>query len=216
MKNFVLTPEMVACLGEDISPDRKNAIVKALTQNWAFIVYPESMPINWLDILESYYIPFAVSPLHDKDTNPDGTPKKPHYHILLTSESKKSFSQLFEISSQLNGSYLINVGNVRGYYRYLIHLDNPEKYQYNENDIKTYCGFNPDNYIRPTSAVRFTLLKQMVDYIEEHNILYFSEFVKLCSKNNFTDWLKLIFDNSTVFISKYIDSRRNMFFGEIN
>lgn len=210
-QSFILTPDMLHVLGDDVSSERKNAIVNALTNNWAFIIYPESMPSNWLDILESYYIPFAVSPLHDKDINADGTPKKPHYHILLTSESKKSFSQLFEISSQLNGSYLINVGNVRGYYRYLCHLDNPEKFQYSQELVRHCVGFNPDSYTKANSSERYLLIRQMLNFIRENNILDYVDFCDYCCFNQY-DWFKLLCDNSSVFISKYIDSKRKKYF----
>lgn len=42
------------------------------TRNWSFIVYPESAPNNWREILQEEMTPFAVSPLHDKDIN-EGT-----------------------------------------------------------------------------------------------------------------------------------------------
>ena len=35
---------------------------------------------------------------------------------------------------------------VRGYFRYLTHKDNPEKYQYNEKDITIINDFDIDNY----------------------------------------------------------------------
>lgn len=40
-------------------------------------MYPESMPKNWREILQKTGCPIAISPLHDKDINPDGTPKNP-------------------------------------------------------------------------------------------------------------------------------------------
>ena len=57
-----------------------NAIKK---RNWAFVLYIESAPSNWLDILIKSGLSFAVSPYHDKDINPDGEVKKAHYHIIL-------------------------------------------------------------------------------------------------------------------------------------
>ena len=53
------------------------------TRNWATVVYPESAPEEWRDILIQIHVPSLVSPLHDKDENPNGEPKKPHYHVLL-------------------------------------------------------------------------------------------------------------------------------------
>ena len=35
-------------------------------RNWAFVMYPESMPQNWFERLEKTGLPFAISPLHNK------------------------------------------------------------------------------------------------------------------------------------------------------
>lgn len=50
---------------------------------WAFVLYPESAPENWKEILQQTGLSCCVSPLHDKDINPTGEPKKAHYHIIL-------------------------------------------------------------------------------------------------------------------------------------
>lgn len=55
---------------------------------WTFVVYPESAPENWRDILSDYHIPWVESPLHDKDVNPDGEVKKAHWHIILFFDGK--------------------------------------------------------------------------------------------------------------------------------
>ena len=62
-------------------------------RNACMIVYPESAMPNWRDYLRAKQIPFVVSPLHDKDLNPEAPadmdgdgcllPKKPHYHVAF-------------------------------------------------------------------------------------------------------------------------------------
>ena len=51
-------------------------------RNWAFVLYPESAPENWKEQLQLTGLPCVISPIHDKDVNPDGTPKKAHHHII--------------------------------------------------------------------------------------------------------------------------------------
>ena len=46
------------------------------TRNYACIVYPESAPDNWKELLEDMHIPALISPLHNQDTLPDGTARK--------------------------------------------------------------------------------------------------------------------------------------------
>ena len=53
-------------------------------RNWGAVVYPESAPEDWEEILKLKGISWARSPLHDSDINPTGEPKKAHYHIIIS------------------------------------------------------------------------------------------------------------------------------------
>ena len=109
---------------------------------WSFIVYPESVCDNWINDLTEKGCVFAVSPLHDKDINPTGELKKPHYHVLIQFDGPTTYKNVKENICDLIGATIPkNVISMRGYYRYLCHLDNPEKYQYDVNDIQTYGGY---------------------------------------------------------------------------
>lgn len=99
------------------------------TRSYACVLYPESAPENWRDILSDFHIPCLISPLHDKDVNPTGEKKKAHYHVLLLFDSVKSETQAREIFEAFGGVGCEKVNSVRGYARYLCHLDNPEKVQ---------------------------------------------------------------------------------------
>ena len=69
--------------------------------NWAFEVYPESALDVWEINLSDTLIPSLQSPLHNKDVNEDGTLKKPHYHIQLCYETKKSANEVLEVASSI-------------------------------------------------------------------------------------------------------------------
>src|SRR5699024_8223215 len=75
------------------------------TRNWSIIVYPESAPENWIDILQKEYVKMVVSPLHDKDVNPDDTLKKAHYHVLFMFDGVKSYNQVKSILDSFNPQY---------------------------------------------------------------------------------------------------------------
>lgn len=64
---------------------------------WTFIVYPESAPENWRSLLDDLHVPWVEGPLHDKDTNPDGTPKKPHWHCLMDFGTKNHMTKFMNI-----------------------------------------------------------------------------------------------------------------------
>lgn len=56
------------------------------SNKWAFLLYQESAPDNYLDILEDMHIPFVLSPWHDKDINKEtGEFKKLTNTVLSTS-----------------------------------------------------------------------------------------------------------------------------------
>ena len=98
------------------------------TRNFATVVYPESAPADWMERLDQHHIAALVSPLHDKDKNPSGEPKKAHYHVLLMFESPADYeSKVAPIFAEIGGVGRETVGSARGYARYLCHLDNPEK-----------------------------------------------------------------------------------------
>ena len=61
------------------------------SNKWAFLLYQESVPKNYLEVLEELHIPFVLSPWHDKDVNKEtGEFKKAHKHGALFFESLKS------------------------------------------------------------------------------------------------------------------------------
>ena len=68
------------------------------SNKWAFLIYQDSVPENYLDILEELHIPYVLSPWHDKDVNKStGEIKKAHKHGALFFETLKSYSQVSDL-----------------------------------------------------------------------------------------------------------------------
>lgn len=112
---------------------------KKRSYNWAFIVYPDSCPVNFnqlCDYLSRNTYSFVISPLHSPDENSDEE-YKPHYHILISYDTLKSGSQILEITSFLYSTLPFPVHSVIGMIRYFCHLDSPEKIQYSFDEL--YC-----------------------------------------------------------------------------
>lgn len=79
---------------------------------------------------------------HDKDTQEDGTPKLDHYHVVFSLQSKHSKAKFLEAISKAIGQHTDSISidellGLEGAVRYLLHLDNPEKYPYNEWEVLT-------------------------------------------------------------------------------
>lgn len=117
---------------------------------WASIIYFDSGNIdNILDFFNNRGICFYLSPSHEYDKDDEGNYKKTHRHLLLKFHSLKSQAQVQAIISPFTNVLCVVVSNLKQYARYLIHADNPEKYQYDFNDVITngdYSYFFNDEF----------------------------------------------------------------------
>ena len=177
-------------------------------RNWSFIVYPESAPKNWREKLDELHVEWVESPLHDKDLNADGEPKKPHWHVLLMFEGNKSYEQITEITSSLSAPAPQRVHSTKGLVRYMAHLDNPEKVQYDISLIIGHGGADVAQLLKPTTSARYTLIKEMSDHVRDHSLCYFDELLYYAMDKRFDDWFPLLCDNSAFIMSAIIKSNR--------
>lgn len=178
------------------------------TRNWTFVLYPESAPSNWKELLDEIRVPWVESPLHDKDVNPDGTLKKHHWHIALFFSSKKSYSQILEITEMLNCPVPQKIENAKGMIRYFIHLDNPEKHQYEKDGLLCHCGADVSKYFTQTGGDKLKIVAEMNDWIDENNCTEFADLVDYARRYRFDDWYEVIVNQSTKFLNDYIRSNR--------
>lgn len=170
----------------------------------ATVVYPESAPSDWRDILAGMHIPALISPLHDRYTNPDGTTKKPHYHVMLMYTSVKSRRQAMEVISQIGGVGDEMVRSQSSYARYLIHADDPDKAQYDAANVIALSGANYE-VVAQMSKDENTV-REMVLYIRDNQITSFADFTELCAMNN-EEWFRvMVSKNKTYFLREYIKS----------
>lgn len=147
---------------------------------WAFVAYPDSLPENWQDILSATGLPCVISPLHDADINADDTQKKAHYHIIMCFSNTTTYTNAKRVSDSLNATIPQSVKNIKGYYRYLTHADNPEKAQYSENDIVFINGFCPSDYFDLSMTEEESIYDRLEEYIVDNKITeYFDLMLKL-------------------------------------
>jgi len=174
---------------------------------WAIVCYPDSLPIDWKEFLLHTGLEVAISPLHDKDTNPDNTPKKPHYHIILVYQNPTTYKNVKEnICDYLNCPIPQPLESVKGYYRYLTHLDNPEKYQYNKNEIISLNGFDINDMVNMTLNEISSYLSKITDFIEQLQITEYRDLILLLGKDDELRFLLPIAQNKTTFLNAYIKS----------
>ncbi len=177
------------------------------SNKWAFLIYKESAPSNYFEVLEGLHIPFVLSPWHDKDIDKNTRKlKKTHKHGAFFFDSLKSYTQVSElISDRLNGpTHVEVVMSPKGMLDYFIHASNREKTPYDINHIESGCGFDLDQFLVEQSSK--DILNKIIDIIEDNNFTEFEDLV-LYARSNHSTLLKLIIER-TYFFAKYLDSRR--------
>lgn len=184
----------------------KNNNVKK--RNWAFVAYPESLPEDWKEQLKLSGLQGAISPLHDKDVNPDGEHKKAHYHIIVIYGAPTTYNNVLNFTRKLNATIPQALENVRGMYRYFSHKDNPEKYQYDDKDIECFNDFNIRDFVELTSSEITELKKKVMCFIREHDLDEYSDLIDtLMQDESLADELEVAMNNTLLF-DRFLTSRR--------
>lgn len=177
-------------------------------RNWAFVVYPDSLPENYEEIITDTGLPMAFSPLHDRDINPTGEEKKPHYHVICYYSNTTTFESVKKnVTDRLNGTIPIKLESLRGMFRYHLHLDNPEKFQYNDSDRKFYNGFDVHKVGEYTYTEISNMLKEIQQFIIKNKITEYSDLLDILLDNELYS-LWDVARNHTLLLNTYITSRR--------
>ena len=180
------------------------------TRNWTFLVYPESAPENWREIINAEHIAWVEGPLHEGEQNPDNeSEKKAHWHVMLMFESHKTFEQVLEITKRVNSPIPQKVNSAVGMVRYMVHMDNPEKKQYSVTDIQAHGGADLMALLKPTSSTRYQFISEMMNFVDEYTILEISDLLQYARQERFEDWFPLLCDSSAYVMGQYIKSRRH-------
>lgn len=166
------------------------------TRNFVTIVYPESAPTNWREVLAETCVPAIVSPLHDKDVNPDGEPKKAHWHVMLMFPGVKTIEQVTGVCKKFGGIKPQTVSSVQGQARYLVHKDNPEKAQYNPGEIECFSGADWSEIVK-TSRDRYDTLEDIIAFMDERKMFSYYDLVNYCRLNN-RQWFEVVCDNTVL------------------
>lgn len=177
------------------------------SNKWAFLIYEESAPDNYLEILNGLHVPFVLSPWHDKDIySGTGELKKSHKHGAFYFDSLKSYTQVSElVSDKLNGpAHVEVVMSPKGMFDYFTHAENPSKTPYDVENIESGAGFELDKFLLEQNTDNF--MNDVIDIIEENNFMEFEDLVRYARENNYL-LLGLIVER-TYFFAKYLDSHR--------
>lgn len=172
------------------------------------LLYPDSTTYDADKVIKALaeeHLTFAVSPVHDKDVDEGGSLKKAHYHLLLAYSSATTLSNIrgwFNAcgmpESELHSVRVCASGV--GYYRYLTHKDNPEKVQYDDNDIRVFN--DSDDLFKKfskTASEKIDDLVRIFQLVDELNTISFHRLIQYLMLNQ-RDLFKLITSSSALAI----------------
>lgn len=196
------------------------------SSNWCTLVYPESANPHWIDRLRLTHIPFAVSPLHDKDVyvqeleqdyDPDHIyevegMKKPHYHVVLKFDTLKSLSQVKCILSEALGEKGVVqpfvCHSVRQMVRYFAHLDDPQKYPYDFLQTQTY-GLPLKDFLTFSPSEANAIFRNIMSWIRVSGVEEFEDVWNYALDHD-SDWCDILTKGNYSFnVTKFLDSRRH-------
>lgn len=172
------------------------------------ILYPDSTTYyadKVIKELAKLHLTFAVSPIHDRDVEDDGSLKKGHYHLLLAYSSATTLNNIrgwFNAcglpESELHCVRVCASGV--GYFRYLTHMDNPEKIQYDPKDIRV---FNDSDELfkkfSKTASAKIDDLVRIFQIVDELNTISFHSLIQYLMLNE-RDLFKMLTSSSALAI----------------
>lgn len=151
------------------------------------VLYPDSTTYDVEKIIISLaeeHLTFAVSPIHDRDKEDDGSLKKAHYHLLIAYSSATTLNNIrgWVNACGMPESELHSVrvcASGAAYFRYLTHKDNPEKVQYDDNDIRVFNDSDElfKKFSKTASEKIFDLVR-IFQIVDELNTISFHTLVQ--------------------------------------
>lgn len=172
------------------------------------ILYPDSATYDadkLIMAMADEHLTFAVSPIHDRDVESDGSPKKRHYHLLLAYSSATTLNNIrrWIMACGMPESELHSVrvcASGVGYFRYLTHKDNPDKARYNDKDIRVYN--DSDDLFKKfskTASEKIDDLVRIFQIVDELNTISFHCLIQYLMLNE-RDLFKMLTSSSALAI----------------
>src|SRR5699024_12466958 len=93
----------------------------------------------------------------------------------------------------------------------MLHLDNPDKAQYDSSDLQAFNGADITELLKPISADRYSMITDILQFIDDNQIMEFEDILTYARLKKLDTWFPLLCDNSAYIIDSEIKSKRNRF-----
>lgn len=159
-------------------------------------------PADWVEQLQNTGLAFQVSELHCMDVNPDGTLKKPHWHVIVSWGNTTTYRSARGLSEILKSPLPMLLHDVTGAYRYHRHLDHPHKHQY------ATFGTYHNGWTAPISGNEVERIKQEIkDIILLEDVQEYAELLIVCEEKG-QEYVRVA-TNNTIFCERVCASYRH-------
>lgn len=200
--------------------ERENRTTKTRHIWWGYL-YHDSAPEDWeRRIRESGYE--CVWATHDKDVTATGEIKKSHTHVAVKFEQKVTQKTAEEVlgacgvvpaSVQFRDSW-------RAVCRYMIHMDDPDKYQYDPQIVNQCGGADWESAIHRSSD-KYRLVGEMMAWIDDpkNNLTngcppQFADLMRY-ARDERQEWFHALCDSCAVVMREYCKGRRHNWRDEV-
>lgn len=169
---------------------------KRKARYWTVVVYPESSPADWIEKVKQTHLAYMISPIHDRDVTAVGDTKKAHYHLVLMWDNPTTFNNVREVLKPITEVCPQAVNNLGRLARYLVHMDDPDKAQYDVADIQA-GGVDVEEmlYSQNNRVKQFEMVHR---YCLEHNITEYKDLLDRTLDDDMTVYHAAISNVSTV------------------
>lgn len=197
---------------------RDQIIAKDDFRQMGLLLWCDSAPKDWLERVQECGYKALVSPCHDKDVldmpGEDGRmiAKKPHYHVDIYFPGKKTGDQCQHIADYISdqpGYEVFYIVDREVHARYLCHLDSPKKHRYPVTEVLGFNGASYEKYVGSIAENQYNLelLGDILDWICNNNILYYSDLVDYAREHKLNQWVSALMKNLTPIVKSYLQSR---------
>lgn len=207
---------------EKLKAARKRADAKRAGKRaraWTAMVYQDSALDGWKDKLANLLVEALISPLHDQDVwtvedeaeNPAhkaGTPKKAHWHVVISYKSPVTFEKAREVFEEIGAVVppepKAKVKDFKQMARYLCHLDQPSKHRYNTSDVQVFGAIDYQALVMSGSD-EDAMLDEIEKFLDDNCVTSFRQFC-VYVRNERPEWKEMTRRRYAAYISRYIKS----------
>lgn len=163
------------------------------SRNIGLLLYPEWDNFdNILSKIKKYPYAYIV---HDKDLKEieeNEEEKKVHCHAYIQFENARSFKSVAKWLG-IEERFVQGISNRNSYLRYLVHMDNPEKYQYSFYEVQTeYLDSEIEKAFSLTAKLSSGYeFKQLFEYIKDsRKVINYKELASFAISNDIVTYYR--------------------------